>query len=426
MLRKEFGIGPFYQSFPESGNAVQPIKELESLGIPIVVRCMDTDRMSRNPFPGHIVHTRLWLELDAHRKGDAFEHSLMDRGVEGAKQYIEYLRPRYERLLAMGLEHISATNEPHPHVVEQLQRYTDFECYWAEQVGRMGFKPWVWDWGVGWPPENTEEIWGKAVEVARQYGGGLCVHEYDAPTLFSNLGYHTLRLQMYVPRLVELGFVSPEDDGWIFIGECGIDGGVIDWRHDPDFIGITPKKGWRDWAKSWAYDGSEYGLPKKTSLTEELYFAMLKKLWNYYKEWPVLGATVFVTHPFKDWQSFDYNAKLIRLTADEYIRVYLEPEAPSEDELPEHIAKIAPRIIDFAHEVVLPLNEEAALFRAGYARGLMPASDEYGFIDIDKDGNTTCDIVLQVFRTRDNPYKLYIGMCDRGKWDKVYWLETDN
>jgi len=82
---------------------------------------------------------------------------------------------------------------------------------------------------------------------------------------------------------------------------------------------------------------------------------------------------------------------------------------------------IARAVVDMAHDVVLPLNRDAALYKAAVAlgEGLVPASDEFEPLD---------GIVAQSFRRADDDRVIYTAWTRKGEWapEQVRWIEHAN
>jgi len=184
-------------------------------------------------FPGKRVLARFWLGDG----GDSQEYNYMARGAAGAVDYVDRLMQRYYKVYEAGVRDILGPNEPHPNP-DNWRAYEEFEATWVRRVSSIGFKPWVWSFGVGWPGllEGGDVITARnfigSIGLAKEAGGGLELHEYGAPQVLSGDGWWTLRYRKLLRELQTAGL----HDVPIWIGECGIDGGVIGkggegWKH---------------------------------------------------------------------------------------------------------------------------------------------------------------------------------------------------
>jgi hypothetical protein len=270
------------------------------------VKGIDPDSWAENPFPNQRVLARLWIG------GDSTEHTYMAQRIAGAEAYFALLKPRYEKLKAMGIYDVAGPNEPHPDGGNYLD-YEAFELRWAQIVAAYGMRPWVWSIGVGWFPGPAGFAVG-SIQAAYDAGGGFEVHEYGAPAVMDGGGWWTLRIKKTLAELYAAGLTGCR----VFVGECGIDGGVIDWN-SAQFAGKKRRRGWRDWA-DWAYTGEQCcGLPSPHVMDRELYWAQMSWLDDRYCEIPeVVAASPFVTCPNADWVDFDWDGEMIRRTAAKY------------------------------------------------------------------------------------------------------------
>lgn len=283
-------LGVHFQGQPELGTPLtESIRESDIKWIK-GINPEDWHAPASEMFPDQQVLAREWIG------GDDRERAFMMRGVAGALEYFNELRPRYEKLMERGIYHVAAANEPHPGSIEEMGLFESFMRRWAQLVAELGMRPWVWSWGVGWPPLEFVPAMAQSVQMAVDAGGGLEVHEYGAPSVLSGDGWWTLRIKRTLAALDTVGVSGVP----VFIGECGIDGGVI--PH-------PTRRGWREWS-GWGYP-AEYGLDVGT-MTEERYWRQMSAYDDALCEIPeVVAATPFVTIPYSDWSDFDWGQGLI-------------------------------------------------------------------------------------------------------------------
>jgi hypothetical protein len=307
---------PFYQRNPSSGDPLLG----SSIG---AVRMLHVEDLDKDPFPNAETHARLWT------LGDEGELALALKGRPGADQYFELCRPKYEKLRAMGIRHISGINEPFLWNQTQLTLASAFQVRLAELLGNFGMHYWCWDWSVGWPDWGLSQHWVNSVRVARQTGGGLCVHMYGAPRVFCNQHYpdehYALRVERQIRELYQAG-LQP-DDRWIIVGECGIDGGIVEWGKPP-FTGRT-RRGWKEWVDWPGYNGQ--------GLTEGVYWSQLDLYDDVLRAIPeIRWAFVFVADPEPGWWDFELTnlmkagmvAKHGQRGVDEAIQEHIIPRNP--------------------------------------------------------------------------------------------------
>jgi hypothetical protein len=296
---------PFYQTNPERGAPSVDVIANSAMG---AIRALHIDEMPQNPMPSKEIHARLYTY------GDNWEMFMALEGRAGAERYFEICRPRYDRLKALGIYHVSGINEPHPQNIDQLRTMNEFQMRLGELIGNYGMHYWCWDWGVGWPDYGLAQHWIGAVKVARQTGGGLCVHLYGAPDVFQNTHYpdehYSLRVYNHIRELYEAGLEPGER--WIIIGECGIDGGIIEWGKEP-FTGPR-RRGWRDWS-DWVYH-----TPNGLRIMDEVfYWERLSAYDDVLKTIPeVRWAFAFLAHPREDWADFTLTQYILDHMAEKH------------------------------------------------------------------------------------------------------------
>lgn len=322
----------YFQGPPErSGDKRQDTEVVIASRMPMV-RWIDPDsRAPDNPFRGRQrVLARLYMP-------DGDEAKYMERGPTGARQYAELMKPRIAKLGTMGIFDVGGPNEPHP----TQSTAATFDGFWCELTTiyqAMGLKLWGWDWGVGWPglkyfdDQDFSPGMGlasqtaRSVELMRQAGGGVVVHEYNAPSMINpngnNDNAYTYRLLHTLNEWVDAGV--DVDNLSVIIGECGIDRGVIEH-------GVVG--GWQSFSK-WAYP-AECGLPAGI-MNVERYFAQLSAYDDGYSDVKqVRNIFSFIVNPWEQWRTYNSGGPIVTWSAAKYeeaypIIVYGPPLATSE------------------------------------------------------------------------------------------------
>ena len=89
-----------------------------------------------------------------------------------------------------------------------------------------------------------------------------------------------------------------------------------------------------------------------------------------------------------------------------------------------YVAQQPPPVVDVEQAIgdalqrhIIPLNPQAALERAGAARGLLPASDEV---------RDVAGYVAQAFRRAGEEQTQHIAYCVEGDWGNVKWFTRAN
>lgn len=333
-MTSKFGV--HYQTTPERkpgalGDTVEIVRA-SRMGW---VKAINPDSWSENPFTGKRVLARLWIG------GDDKEAAFYRRGAAGADEYFEMLKPRYLKLKGMGILDVAAANEPQAtcSYFDDAKRYIAdwytialFERRWCELVAAGGMRPWVFSNSTGTPEMDALIVMLPAFYAAVKAGGGWEVHEYSAPGVRDGYGWYVGRIGRMLDKLAGLGF--PRTTLPVFIGEGGIDGGVIRWN-EPPWAGKKPRRGWRDW-RDWAYTGDDcMGLTSpQGGMTHELYWRHLSWQDDGYCAIPeVVAFTPFVCNPEPMWADFTLDGSMVFRMAAKYETA--EPE-PAPEPLPEH------------------------------------------------------------------------------------------
>lgn len=284
------------------------------------VRWIDPDvRSPDNPFRGRQrVLARLYIP-------DSEEHYCMDNGVEGAIEYAKLMRPRIEKLKLMDIWDVGGPNEPHP-TQATASAYNDFYLKLIDIYYGLDMKLWGWDWGVGWPGLQRfgdqdvaymgmiQQFVGSIV-MLQQAGGGLVVHEYNAPAVLNpdgnNENSRTLRIMHTLEELAEAGV--DVDNLSVIIGECGICRAVIEGQ---------PNLGWQSYS-NWIYP-PQYGLGEGVMNAERYWLQMNALDDEYVKVKQIEAAFPFITNPWGEWASFNWPGALIRRS----VKKYSQPVTP--------------------------------------------------------------------------------------------------
>jgi hypothetical protein len=281
----------------------QPTDMIAASGIEWI-KGIDIDLLWKSRvFTKQRILARLYVDKD-----EVIMRDYMARGAEGAEDYFDLCKPRYGVLKSWGILDVCGPNEPHPNGDNYLA-YEAFELRWAQLVIAMGMRPWVWSIGVGWFTGPAGFAVG-SIQVACAAGGGLEVHEYGAPSVQDGGGFWTMRIRKTLDELYAAGL--DRATARVFVGETGVDGGVIDWDDpdQPEFYGKKRRRGWKEWS-DWAYP-AQLGLPVQGGLTRELYWRQVSayddKIIDEVPE--VVAITPFIAHPQPDWADFVWDTEL--------------------------------------------------------------------------------------------------------------------
>lgn len=239
----------------------------------------------QNPFPGIRIIGRPFME-------DHESNDMIRRGADGADEW--YTRWGIWIARRPYLYAIEAPNEPQPMANSKFRVKLDeftvrlANIFTDKQLRLVGL-----NFSVGWPHIGDAPDLAGAVTALHNGGHIAGLHEYSAKAMWDVKGYHCLRYRSTVREWRNAGIPIPN----IFIGECGIDGGVRG-EHG---------QGWRDYA------------------TEDEYLEQLAWYDSKLMEDPyIMGATVFTVCNW-DWHSFDLGESLAMKLAS-YIAGHPLPE----------------------------------------------------------------------------------------------------
>ncbi len=218
--------------------------------------------------------------------------------VQEARNFVARHLETYQ--LNPAVDYWEGINEPG--VRGHMEWYAAFEAERVRVMAQHGFKTAIGAFSAGVPEWEEFEQFLPAIKVAKEHGGVLTVHEYDAPTLnrsygaglpghpnYPDRGALTLRYRWwYEDMLIPQGLVIP-----LIISEAGIDGQVAN-RPGPKGLG------WRDFANYWRDQG--LGDDPVRVYLEQLrwYDAELQK------DDYVIGCALFTAGAMGEhWESYD-------------------------------------------------------------------------------------------------------------------------
>ncbi len=181
--------------------------------------------------------------------------------------------------------------------------YAAFEAERCRVMAQYGLKAAIGAFSTGVPEWEQFADFLPAIRAAKQYGGILTLHEYDAPTMdrsygsalpnqayYANRGSLTFRYRWwYEDFLKPQGLVIP-----LVISEAGVDG-LVHNRPGPE-----DARGWYDFRSYWRDNGLGDDSVKEYLRQLSWYDAEMQK------DAYVIGCTVFTAGPMNDdWESYD-------------------------------------------------------------------------------------------------------------------------
>ncbi len=201
-----------------------------------------------------------------------------------------------------------------PDVKGRMAWYARFEAERVRAMAEHGLKAAIGAFSAGVPEFEEFEEFLPAVRAAKEHGGILTLHEYDAPVLdravgaglpgrpnHADRGALALRYRWwYEELLIPRGLVIP-----LVISEAGVDGLVAN-RPGP-----TNAHGWRDFWGYWAETGLG-GNPLEVYLRQLDWYDRELQKDDYVIGWAVF--TVGAMNP--DWKSYDLTEYLRHVAAE--------------------------------------------------------------------------------------------------------------
>ena len=215
-----------------------------------------------------------------------------------------------------------------PDIKDKMSWYAEFEAERVRVMAQHGFKTAVGSFSAGVPEWQEFEQFLPAIRVAKQHGGILTLHEYDAPTFdrsmgaglpghpnYPDRGALALRYRWwYEDFLKPRGLVIP-----LVISEAGVDGKISN-RPGPE------GEGWQDFQDYWAQQGLG-GNPYEVYIRQLQWYDKQVREDDY-----VIGWTLFTVGAMnEDWESYD-TTNMLRHIAHEIM-------VPSAQEDGEEIAE---------------------------------------------------------------------------------------
>ena len=225
-----------------------------------------------DPLPGKKTIGRVYVE-------DWVSNGWIMEGAAGAQKWFDYCRPAYEK--APWVHAWEGPNEPPVETSAQRRALLAFTVRWCEMVRPLGILTVGYNLSTGWT-----DI-GKAADLGLglKYMDYVGLHEYGAPSMQHGASWNCLRYRRTVAEWQKAGFTVPP----IFIGETGIDGGVL----GPE----TAKRGWQRFA------------------SEQEYAAQLDWYAGELSKDPLVAGAVAFTSTPAGWGSFDVHESLSRRIA---------------------------------------------------------------------------------------------------------------
>jgi len=309
------------------------------------VKVMDADQLGGSPFNGKRILARLWIETQG-KRGDQWEKEFYMAGAAGARLYFAMLQPRYDKLISLGILDVEGPNEPNSErghndsPVEYINDWkiiSEFFYEWARLCIAYGLKPWVFSNSTGTPEFEVLVYMANSILLASKAGGGWSLHEYSAPCVLRDVGWHRMRVVRALETLARVGI--PRGTLRVWVSEGGIDGGIINWNKPP-WNTQRVKIGWKDWS-GYAYTGAEcFGLlSPQGGMTEELFWRNIDRQdADYLSVDEIVAFSPFTTNPDSKWYPFVVTSEVVGRMADKH-------GGNSKEPLPEDEMSRDPQII---------------------------------------------------------------------------------
>ncbi|MFP3896828.1 MAG: hypothetical protein ACLFV5_08370 [Anaerolineales bacterium] len=227
-----------------------------------------------------------------------------DQSLEGdprqaAQTFVAHHLEIYQ--LNPAIDYWEGVNEPD--IKGKMSWYAEFEAERVRVMAQHGFRTAVGSFSTGVPEWGEFEQFLPAIQAAKQHGGILTLHEYDAPTMDRSMGAGlpghpnhadrgalTLRYRWWYEDFLEpRGLVIP-----LVISEAGVDG-LVGNRPGP-----SDGRGWQDFQGYWAQQGLD-GDPYQVYIRQLRWYDDQVRHDDY-----VIGWTLFTVGAMnEDWESYD-------------------------------------------------------------------------------------------------------------------------
>ena len=220
--------------------------------------------------------------------------------VERARAYVAMNLASYRNY--PGVDYWEGLNEPG--VSGRMDWYAAFEAERVRLMAAQGLRCAVGAFSTGTPEYHEMEAFLPAIRAAKEHGGILTLHEYDAPLFNRSVGQGlpgvgarpdrgplALRYRWwYEDFLKPRGLVIP-----LVISEAGVDGKVTNRPGPGDGLG------WRDFSTYWSKEAGLGGNDVNTYLEQLAWYDSEVRKDDY-----VLGFAVFTAGAMSDdWKSYD-------------------------------------------------------------------------------------------------------------------------
>ncbi len=324
-----------------------------------LLKIMHPDLYDGPPLGGMTYIGRLWFG-----QGEP-DKQLIYKGKQGADEWMAMAEPKLAK--CRWCQIIEGPNEPYIVTEEEANALAQFERWRTYYLNQIGHQTLSYCFSVGNPELNLWPILGQGI------GDYLGLHEYGYKTMNWDT-YWLGRYRRVLEILAQSGYAEPR----IIISETGIDEN-----------GNPETSGWRYQLKG---DEAEY--VRQLQETSEK--------WD--KDEAIIAATPF-TWQDETWPSFAHNESVTKRIVD-----WLASS-------PADIGKV---MAEIGQQHIIPLNYNAALLKAGTARGYSPVSPEY------QQEIGGIQYVGQMFIEPGNEEIQWCAYCACGDWGNVIWTARAN
>lgn len=328
-------------------------------------------------------------------------------GAQGAHSYMDMAWPRIEACGDWGQQSAiwEGPNEFGLTSREAVEALITFEAERIRIMHEAGYQVAVGQLGTGQPDEGWFKLFWEA--VAQEWGEAdlIAVHEYSmGPMPEPPMDGHIYRIEMALNRVLRpmLGAGMIASIPPIAITEHGI-----------DRTGQPNSDGWR------------YQCSSREEYVDGVH--------RYLRRMALLPEVIVVT-PFtwthENWPGFAHEeADSKALVEDAYLA--LGDALPTGEEPVMTEEEIGTWVSDFVQEHILPLNPDAALYKAAKLRNpnLTPASDEVRPVEVlETPPANLPNVVVQAFRDPENDDWQEIAWTIEGEWasEQVRWVKREN